>query len=174
MELSDTALATIKESLLGQYGAALATLGEAVERCPDGEWDKSHGDYPFSQVVFHTLLFTDLYLEPGPEGLKDQPFHRENQSFFQGYQELEPVEPTNLYDRTGCRRYLEFCINKCDRMVGSETADTLFGPSGFARRPPTRLELHLYSIRHIQHHAAQLGLRLQPITGRELEWVTRR
>jgi hypothetical protein len=33
------------------------------------------------------------------------------------------------------------------------------------------LELYLYLIRHIQHHAAQLGLRNQEIDGTVLKWI---
>jgi hypothetical protein len=166
-------LLTLKQSLLAQYKAALATLGQALERCPDGDWHETDGDYPFSQVVFHALIFTDLYLEAEPGQLESQRFHQENRKFFQDYEELKPVEPTKVYDRGGCKRYLAFCTEKCDRVVGAETEESLFGPSGFDGRPPTRLELHIYNIRHIQHHAAQLGLRLQHITGRELDWVKR-
>lgn len=173
MDTSKTMLPVLKETLLAQYKAALATLRQALERCPESDWHESHGDFPFSQVVFHTLIFTDLYLEPGPERLKEQPFHKANREFFRNYEELEPVEPTNTYDRDGCRRYLAFCVEKCERVLMDEGEAELLGPSGFERRPPTRLELHIYNIRHIQHHAAQLGLRLQPITGRELDWVKR-
>ena len=37
----------------------------------------------------------------------------------------------------------------------------------------TKIERYLNSIRHIQHHAAQLGLRLQFITGKEMDWLSR-
>jgi hypothetical protein len=33
------------------------------------------------------------------------------------------------------------------------------------------MELLIEIARHIQHHAAQLGLRIQQITGKELQWV---
>jgi hypothetical protein len=32
-------------------------------------------------------------------------------------------------------------------------------------------ELLIYITRHTQHHAAQLGLRVQQITGQELKWI---
>ena len=35
----------------------------------------------------------------------------------------------------------------------------------------TRAELSIQVTRHVQHHAAQLGLRVQLITGKELDWV---
>jgi hypothetical protein len=35
----------------------------------------------------------------------------------------------------------------------------------------SRAELHVYNIRHIHHHAAQLSLRLRLDTGRGVDWV---
>jgi len=37
----------------------------------------------------------------------------------------------------------------------------LAGQSGFHRRKCSGAELHVYNIRHVQHHAAQLSLRLR-------------
>jgi hypothetical protein len=37
----------------------------------------------------------------------------------------------------------------------------------------TRIERYINSIRHIQHHASQLGLRLQFMTSKEMEWIGR-
>ena len=34
-----------------------------------------------------------------------------------------------------------------------------------------RAELHVYSIRHIQHHAAQLSLRLRLDAGVAIPWI---
>ena len=42
-----------------------------------------------------------------------------------------------------------------------------------SRRYFTRAELHLYNIRHIQHHAAQLILRLRLDTDVDIPWVGR-
>mgnify|MGYP006940534581 FL=1 len=68
--------------------------------------------------------------------------------------------------------YLEFCMNKADRVTSAETVESLEEFSGFERRLFSRGELHIDNIRHIQHHAAQLGLRLQLITGKEMPWFS--
>jgi hypothetical protein len=47
----------------------------------------------------------------------------------------------------------------------------LAGPSGFRRRKCSRAELHVYNVRHIQHHAAQLILRLRLDTDVDVPWV---
>jgi hypothetical protein len=161
-----------REGLIGQFHAALSTLGQAVDGCPQSEWNESQGDYPFSQVVFHTLFFTDYYLERNPESFRLQGFHRNHPEFFRDYEELEWQEPKNIYDRSGCGEYLLFCIDKSAAVISADTVKTLGGPSGFENRPSTRGELYIYTVRHIQHHAAQLGLRVQLLTGRELQWVS--
>ncbi|KPJ52053.1 hypothetical protein AMJ39_08795 [candidate division TA06 bacterium DG_24] len=44
-------------------------------------------------------------------------------------------------------------------------------PSGFPWLPFNRFELHLYNIRHIQHHAGQLIERLRSQGVTDFEWV---
>ncbi len=160
------------EGLIGQFQAALSTVDQTISRCPDAEWHESHGDYPFSQVVFHTLFFTDYYLERSAESFRAQVFHRTHPDLFQDYEELAPRLPRNTYDRVACAEYLQFCMNKVSTVIPADTEDTLNGPSGFGNRPFTRGELYIYTLRHVQHHAAQLGLRVQSLTGRELDWVS--
>ena len=160
------------EGLIGQFQAALSTLGQVMRACPDTEWHEPHGDYPFSQVVFHTLFFTDYYLERSPDSFRSQTFHSTHEDLFRDYEELKPRLPSNTYDRALCGEYLQFCVDKCATVVAADTENTLNGPSGFENRSFKRGELYIYTVRHIQHHAAQLGLRIQSLTGRELNWVS--
>ena len=157
--------------IMNQMEAALCTLAQCFTNCPESEWDESHGDYPFSQVVFHALFFTDYYLERDESAFKNQIFHRENKAFFKDYEELEYRQPQNLYERQKCGEYLKFCVNKCKTTLKLDNQETLEGPSGFSSKPFCRAELYVHLIRHIQHHAAQLGLRIQKITGTELKWI---
>ena len=155
-----------------QLMSAVSTLAYCIGNCPETEWNESHGDYPFSQVVFHTLFFTDFYMHRDESSFKDQAFHQENSEYFRDYEELQERIPVHLYDRGQCEAYLKFCIDKCEATLRADTLKTLLGPSGFSFKPFTRAELYVYVIRHIQHHAAQLGLRLQRISGREMPWIS--
>ena len=159
-------------AVLDQMNSALCTLAYCISSCPESQWNESHGDYPFSQVVFHTLFFTDYYLQRDEASFKEQAFHRENKDFFRDYEELQDRIPVNLYGRRQCERYLKFCTAKCEATLQADDLESLLGPSGFSFKPFTRAELYIYLIRHIQHHAAQLGLRLQRITGNELQWIS--
>jgi hypothetical protein len=55
--------------------------------------------------------------------------------------------------------------------VAKETARSLAGESGFPWIPFPRLELHIYNIRHIQHHAGQLGAFLRRNKVKGVGWV---
>jgi hypothetical protein len=164
-------LPLFNNAIVNQIKSALCTLSHCISSCPETEWNESHGDYPFSQVVFHTLFFTDYYLERDEFTFKEQAFHRENVEFFRDYEELQWKIPVNLYERRKCEEYLKFCIGKCEATLQADDPKTLQGPSGFSRKPFSRAELYINLIRHVQHHAAQLGLRLQKITGNELPWI---
>ncbi|HUX40061.1 MAG TPA: hypothetical protein VMV83_02750 [Rectinemataceae bacterium] len=163
--------ANLNTILSNQFEAAMCTLGQCIANCPDGEWSIPHPDSPFSQVLFHALIFTDIYLGRGEEAIKSQAFHIENKAMFRDYEELEDRKAVNVYSREEIGRYFEFCLSKGRTEIGRETPDSLFGESGFDYRKFSRLELYIYLIRHIQHHAAQLGLRIQLSIGKELKWV---
>lgn len=161
----------ITTGLRGQFRAALSTLEQSIERSDAETWAAAHPDQPINRVIFHALIFTDLYLDWGMDVFREQAFHTANPGLFQDYEELEHVEPRNFYAQHDCRAYLVFCRQKVDAVLGAESMDLLQGDCGFPRRKLSRLELHVYNIRHIQHHAAQLGLRFQLAGGYPLDWV---
>jgi hypothetical protein len=121
-------------------------------------------------VAFHAKFFTDLYLGSDIESLQEQAFHREHAALFRDYEELEDRPQVLLYTRPDLREYLQHCRAKAAEVVAAETSETLAGPSGFPRKNFTRAELHVLNIRHLQHHASQLGLRLRLEGGEGVPW----
>jgi hypothetical protein len=117
------------------------------------------------------LFYTDFYLGPDEDSFRRQPFHRENEHIFRDYEELEDRPQKLLYDRPAIKTYLEYCRMKAGDVVSRETADSLAASCGFPRRNMSRAELYVYNIRHIQHHAAQLSLRLRLVFGENISWV---
>ncbi len=164
-------LDTFKQLIGNQYEAVFCTMHLCIDRCPDSAWQEPVAKYPFSQVVFHTLFFADYYLEPSEHTIREQKFHQDNQDFFGDYEQLQPREPTSTYEKAPLLTYLDFCRRKAQQVIAAETAEVLEGPTGFARRKTTRAELHVYNIRHIYHHGAQLSLRLRIDNHAEIPWV---
>jgi hypothetical protein len=164
-------LDTLKRMLADQFNAALCTLHRCIEACPEGSWNERVGNLKFCQVAFHTLFFTDYYLERREAEFRKQPFHLANAGFFRDYEELEDRVQVLLYDRPSIRKYVQYCRTKAVEAIAGETLESLLAPCGFERRSFSRAELYVYSTRHIQHHAAQLSLRLRLDHGVEIPWI---
>ena len=164
-------LDTFKELIANQYEATLCTLNTCVDRCPETAWDAPVANWTFCQVAFHTLFFTDLYLSQNEDSFRRQPFHRDNEHIFRDYEELEDRPPTLRYDKTSIKRYMTHCRNKASEVVAAETAETLKAQPGFKWLTFSRAEVHVCNIRHIQHHAAQLTLRLRIDAKVDIPWV---
>jgi hypothetical protein len=154
-------LETLQKLSLNQLQAALRTLEECIDRCPEEEWTAPVGNHAFCQVAFHTLFYTDYYLGENEGALKEQTFHREHADVFRDYEEFQDREPELLYERSDIKAYLEHCRGKASQVIAAETAESLTARCGFQRREMSRAELYVYNIRHVQHHAAQLSLRLR-------------
>jgi hypothetical protein len=163
-------LDTYKALTRNQFDAALCTLNACIDRCPESAWHAPVGNLKFCQVVFHTLIFVDVYLGRDEASVRDQPFHLANSDFFRDYEELEDRPQRNLYERGPVKVYLDHCRRKAAAVIAAETEATLAAPAGFHVKF-TRAELHVYGIRHVQHHAAQLSLRLRVDHGVEIPWV---
>ncbi|MBA4020223.1 MAG: hypothetical protein C0483_23935 [Pirellula sp.] len=164
-------LEELRRLIAHQYEAAFCVLAHCAARCPDALWNAPVAKYPFNQVLFHTLFFADLYLGVDEESLSRQPFHLENQELFADYEQLADREPLALYTREQIALYLDFCRRKAATTLDEETEPSLCAPALHPGRNFSRAELHVYNIRHIQHHGAQLTLRLRLDSDVDIRWI---
>jgi hypothetical protein len=166
-------LDTLKELLTHQYEASLSALNLPIARCPAALWNQPVANWKFCQAAFHVIFFADVYLQPSDDAdaLKRQPFHLQHAADFRDYEEMEDRPQVLLYEKSFVQNYLRHVRNKASETIARESADILAGPSGFHRRKGSRAELHVYNIRHIQHHAAQLSLRLRQASEIDIPWV---
>lgn len=151
----------LNQLLVHQYEAALCTLRHCVTECPESAWQEPVANMTFDQVAFHTLFFTDVYLCSHPDQLKQQPYHQQNETLFRDYEEMEPRVQIQHYEKEVILHYLDFCHAKVNETLANESAADLAAACQFPRKSFSRAELHVYNVRHIQHHAAQLILRLR-------------
>jgi hypothetical protein len=166
-------LETLKQLLGNQYEAALGTLNLCVVRCPEQSWNECVAKWKFCQAAFHAVFFADLYLQPTDdvEAFKRQVFHVEHKADFRDYEELQDRPQVLLYEKAFVLDYLQHVRRKAQETSARESADVLAGGSGFHWRKCSRAELHVYNIRHVQHHAAQLSLRLRLDSALDIPWV---
>lgn len=165
-------LETITTGLRNQFEASLYTLGQCISQCPAGLWFERVGNDPYWYVVYHALYFADYYLERDEGSFRPREFHREDEDLLgpEPWPSANPPGREAAYTQALTSGYVHHCRQKAIASVGAETAESLAGPSGFTRRNITRVELHVYNIRHIQHHAAQLSLRLRWGAGTRIDW----
>ncbi|HEY6411532.1 MAG TPA: DinB family protein, partial [Ktedonobacteraceae bacterium] len=138
-----------------------------------------HSDHPqpsesaaFWYITYHTLFWLDLYLTGSLEGFAPPtPFTLD---------ELEParVLPEQPYSRDELHAYLVHLRKKCQTTMLSLSDEKAHQQVAFpwARgKQVSYVELLLYSMRHVQEHAAQLSLFLgqHGIPDEALDWVAR-
>jgi hypothetical protein len=157
--------------IVSQFEAALSTIRLCVETSSPRVWNLPVALYPFSQVIFHALFFADYYLEGDATTFRQQPFHMTNLDLFGDYEQLEDREPVSIYDKQQVRLYLDFCRTKVQETMAAETDESLRETCTLTRHSLARAEMHVYNIRHLQHHAAQLVLRLRQEGHKDLPWV---
>ena len=162
----------LRRVLTAQFEASLCMLGECIEKCPPEHWDTPIARYPFWQVAYHTLCYVDFYLSRGEAAwrarLGERGLHPK------GRAELEDEYPSRRFEKAELMEYVAICRAMLAGAMGAETDETLKGPSGFSRLAFSRAELHIYSIRHIQHHTGQLGACLRRVGAAgdmDLRWV---
>ncbi|TDJ54740.1 MAG: DinB family protein [Planctomycetota bacterium] len=163
-------LKTLKEVLTNQFHAALCTLNDCIDRCPDSAWNSKIVNLEFNQAAFHTLIYTDYYLGDGEETFRRQLFHRENEGRFGDYEEFEDRVQVATYERSFIQAYMAHCRTKLSETIAAETAESLSAESTFPWLTFSRAEVYVYTIRHIQHHAAQLILRLRRDYQQDMPW----
>ena len=160
--------ATLKTLVWKQFGAAIDMLDDAVSLCPDRLWtavvwddheDVRYGQYWF--VAFHTLYWLDLFLTGTREGFAPpEPFIRSRGAL-----------PEKPYTKDQMRTYLKQCRQKCKTTIETLTEEKAHRVCTFEWMKPTFLELQLYSMRHVQEHAAQLNLLLGQNQVEGLDWI---
>jgi hypothetical protein len=155
-----------RTALRQQFGATIDMLENALLACPSTHWngrlwsDHSDPSLPpeyaaFWSITHHTLFWLDLYLTGSLEGFAPPtPFILD---------ELEParVLPELPYSKEELHAYLVHLRKKCRTTIAELSDEKAHQQVDFhwvGEKPISFLELHLYNMRHVQEHAAQLNL----------------
>ena len=157
-----------KQILKGQFEAALCMLNQGVVACPPEHWENKIANATFRWVTYHTLFFVDFYLSPSEHQFMLRELHQH------GGDERGPDLNPGLSQQESVE-YLTICHQKMLDTLAAETRESLEGESGFSYRQFSRGELHLYNIRHVQHHTGQLSAylrRIDDLSNRDaLPWI---
>lgn len=143
--------------LTGQFEASLSMLSQCVRLCSPEYYGGKIANQPFRTIAYHTLFYVDYYLSSNENAFVLRELHHRG-----GDERLSGVLNLGL-SPADTLEYVEICRGKLHEVMAAETAASLEGPSGFSRLPISRGELHLYNLRHIQHHTGQMSAYLRRV-----------
>ncbi len=160
----------LKESLWKQFGASIDMVKNAITLWPQDYWET---DKRFFYMAYHVLVFLDYYLTI-PAGNISSPL-----AFTLTEPENIPVEaiddiiPDRIYTKQELLAYLQASRERCHQLIAGLTPEKLEERwiEIESDKNLSVLELFLYNMRHVQHHAAQLNLLLREKIGDAPRWV---
>ena len=161
----------LTDALVSQYEAALEMLRASIEAAPDEVWDSPDYENRTWRLVYHTLYYTKLYVGPSAEAFSEWEGAIEGAESLGGSWEdpSATVEVEGVHSPGELVTFLDSLLSELPDAVRSLPLDA---ESGFEWYPYSRFELHLNTLRHIQHHTGQIMERLRShgVTG--IAWAT--
>jgi hypothetical protein len=156
----------MKKEIISQYRAALEMLEDVIHKCPDDLWDKRNYESAYWRIVYHILFYTALYLDPKNHvPYKD---HKPNYNRLGTVNDKgQPVIIGKVYSKEEMLWYTDSIYHNCeDAIMQTEIEED----SSIEWLSMSNGEMHLYNIRHIQHHIGQLTERLHQNGIRSIRW----
>jgi hypothetical protein len=153
----------ISEAIWNQFGASMDMLENAIMKCPDEHWDT---EIKFWYNAYHCIFWTDYYLSIEPSTFSPPPPF--------DFSEFDPSGklPDSVYSKSELLLYLQHCREKLYALTQNLTTDLLSKRWINDYKNYSILEITMYNLRHIQHHAAQLNLLLRQKIDDAPSWVS--
>ena len=145
-----------------QFAVAIDSFSAALRSCPDELWEEqlwedepdqwvAKGFSSFWYLGYHTLFWLGLYLTGAEEGfVPPEPFDLVEM-------EADEILP-RVYRREELLGYLDICRQRCQETILSMSVEQAYRICTFPWGKVPFAELMLYTMRHVQEHAAQLHL----------------
>jgi hypothetical protein len=159
--------ATWRDAVWQQFGAAIDSLENAIQACPEEIWGDRSREPEVWYLVYHTLFWLDYYLTASPDTFAPPPpFNLD---------EMDPAGllPDRVYAKDELHVYLEHGRQKCRSKIAALTDEKARQRFKSEWMDFSVAELLLYNLRHVQHGAAQLNLILRQETNSAPKWVAR-
>jgi len=165
----------IIDVLESQYRAALRTLRTVIGKTPEELWNDTGYNNPNWQIAYHILWSAKFYLSASPESFRPWPDAIIGAESLGGSEDWEnPDEGVVVEGYHTQEEILAFIDDIENNLLQTIEFLPLEEYSGFVWYPYSRMELHINTIRHIQHHTAQLIERLKAKGINGFAWVADR
>ncbi len=141
-------------------------LKRAIESCPTSLWERPSDGMGYWYLAYHTLFFIDHDLHAAEAAFESPWFDR----FEYELKELPPPYE-DPYSKEDLLAYLDQCLAKARRVLWSLSRGESLDLRGGRRVDLRPLEVMLYELRHVQHHAAQMNALLRREGVEPPRWV---
>jgi hypothetical protein len=158
----------MKKEIISQYRAALKMLIDTIKKCQESAWEDETYENAYWRLVYHALYYTDLYLAQNPDRFTPWKKHRENYNYLgRVTRDNQPLIIIDTYSESEMLEYVESIFTSLEKSVNETKMDE---QSGFPWLRMNKLEVHLYNLRHLQHHVGQLIERLHQAGIGGIKW----
>jgi len=159
----------MKNEIISQYSASLKMLMDTIKKCPEYVWNNDTYESAYWRLVYHALYYTALYLSKNPDTFTPWSGHRDDyENLGAIIHDNKPIIFEKIYTKEEMLAYAESIMAQCEIAVKETTPGE---NSGFYWLSISRMEVHLYNIRHLQHHTGQLTERLHQAGIKGIKWV---
>lgn len=163
-----------REIIWHQFGAAITTLEDAIRACPDELWrahlwmEKDVADFAaFWYIAYHTLFWLDFYCSETYDSFAPPA------PFTMSEQDADGILPERVYTKEELLIYLEYGRAKCRARIAAVPDLLALQQVRSDWDDMTNAGLMMYTMRHVQEHAAQLSMFLGNHNISTPGWVSR-
>jgi hypothetical protein len=162
-----------KEILWRQFGAAIETLENTLIACPEELWQarlwrEAEGRPEFTEfwyVAYHAIFWLDYYCSESVQVFAPPP------PFTISELDMDGALPERVYTQAELQSYLAYARAKCRDRIERLKDENEPQRVRDNWRVTTVAELLLYTMRHVQEHAAHLSMLLGQQTDAAPGWV---
>jgi hypothetical protein len=160
----------IREVFWNQFGASIDMLRNAIAMQPNQYWET---DKRFFYISYHVVLFFDYNLTLPPDGFTS-PLPYDLVELSQIPEDaLDDLVPKRIYSKDEILHYLSDTRERCRQFIYGLTEEKLAERWIESSRNYSVMEILLYNMRHVQHHAAQLNLLLRQRLNKAPGWASK-
>lgn len=165
----------IKKSVWSQFGASIDSLEKAIVLCPENILIENKRLF---YMAYHILVFLDYFATIPPANFSPKlPFTFADPGNLPE-NAIDDLVPNSFYSKTELLDYLESSREKCRDLIAGLTEEKIKNERFVEdfesdAMDYSILEILLYNMRHVQHHAAQLNLLLRQEINDAPKWVFR-
>ncbi|MBE9463948.1 DinB family protein [Dyadobacter subterraneus] len=165
----------IKENLWSQFGASVDSLEKAITLCPENILVENKRLF---YMTYHILVFLDYYVTIPPENFSPKLPYTITDPENLPENAIDDLVPNRFYTKTELLDYLQSSREKCRNLIAGLTEEKIKNErfvEDFESDAMNYsiLEILLYNMRHVQHHAAQLNMILRQEINDAPKWVFR-